>query len=617
MNLLDSLKERILIGDGATGTLLYSYGVDRCFEELNLTHPDDIFHIHEEYINAGAEVIQTNTYSANYIKLARYGLEERVKEINSEAVKIAKSAAQKNAFVVGTIGGIHGARFHSELPEEIKRSFREQLYCLLIDDVDGLLLETYYDLDELTTVLEIARQVTDIPIITNVSMHEPGVLENGILLSDALKRLEDLGADVVGVNCRLGPYHALKALETVSIPGKAFLSAYPNSSLPEFRDGKLLYKSEPEYFKKFAVHFRDEGVRLMGGCCGTTPDHIRAMKEGIKSLKPIKKKNVKKQERIEIGETKKPDELTLFEKIKAKRSIIVELDTPKHLNTRKFFEGAKALKEAGIDGLTIADNSLASPRICNKTMASLVKRDIGLSSLVHITCRDRNLIGLQSHLMGLHTLGIRDILAITGDPTKIGDFPGATSVFDVTSFDLIKLIKQCNEGISFSGKSLKQKTNFHVAAAFNPNVHNIEKSSERLEKKIQSGADYVLTQPVFSQEKIIETWEATKHIEAPIYIGIMPLVSSKNAEFLHNEVPGIKLTVETRKRMDIARDPEKAVLTGLDIAKELIDTAIQYFNGIYLITPFIRYELSVELAKYIQQKTTELDEKRSSQFVLS
>lgn len=615
--MLDSLKERILIGDGATGTLLYSYGVDRCFEELNLTHPDEILYVHKEYIDAGADVIQTNTYGANYIKLSRYGLEERVKKINSEAVRIARKAAGKEAFVVGSIGGIHGARFHTELKEEIKRSFREQLYCLLLEGVDGLLLETYYDLDELGTVLKIAREVTDIPIITNVSMHEPGVLENGVPLTEAFARLEDLGADVVGVNCRLGPYHVLKALETIPIPERAFLSAYPNSSLPEYRDGRLSYKSEPDYFKKFAVDFRNEGVRLMGGCCGTTPEHIKGLKEGIKGLEPIDKKEVKKQARVEIIESKQNDELTLFEKVKTKRSIIVELDTPKHLDTKKFFEGAKALKEAGVDGLTVADNSLASPRICNKTMASLIKREIGLSSLVHITCRDRNLIGLQSHLMGLHMLGVRDILAITGDPTKIGDFPGATSVFDVTSFDLIKLIKQFNEGISFSGKSLKQKTNFHVAAAFNPNVHNIGKSAERLEKKIQFGADYVLTQPVFSQEKIVEVWEATKHIEAPIYIGIMPLVSARNAEFLHNEVPGIKLTSDTRRRMDEAKSPEEAVQEGLSIAKELIDTAIQYFNGIYLITPFIRYEMTVELTTYIQQKTKELEAAKGAKLVIS
>lgn len=603
LTLLGRLKEEILIGDGAIGTLLYSYGIDRCFEELNVTHPEEVFRVHKEYIKAGADVIQTNTYGANYIKLSRYGLEECVKKINSEAVRIAKKAAETDAFVVGTIGGIHGARLHVE-DEELKRSFREQLYCLLLEGVDGLLLETYYDLDELTTVLKIAREETDLPIITNVSMHEPGVLENGIHLQDALTHLENLGADVVGVNCRLGPYHTLRALESVQIPSKAFLSAYPNASLPEYREGKLHYKTESNYFEKFARHFRDEGVRLIGGCCGTTPDHIKALANGVKGLNPLQTKEVKRQERIEVVVQKQEKSLTLFETVQTKRSIIVELDTPKHLDTTNFFEGAQALKEAGVDGLTIADNSLASPRVCNMTMASIVKREIGLPSLVHLTCRDRNLIGLQSHLMGLHTLGMRDILAITGDPTKIGDFPGATSVFDATSFDLIKLIKQFNEGISFSGKSLKQKTDFHVAAAFNPNVFNMERAVQRLERKIKFGADYILTQPVFSKEKIIEVSEATKHLDTPIYIGIMPLVSERNAEFLHNEVPGIKLTDETRSRMAAtAGNPELAVKEGLAIAKELLDTAIEYFNGIYLITPFIRYDITVELAKYIQQKT--------------
>ncbi len=439
-------------------------------------------------------------------------------------------------------------------------------------------------------------------------MHEPGVLESGIHLRDALSHLESLGADVVGVNCRLGPNHTLRALESVPIPQKAFLSAYPNASLPEYREGKLLYKMEASYFEKYARLFRDEGVRLIGGCCGTTPDHIRALTKGVKGLKPLRNKEVKKQKRIEITEKQPKQTLTLFQKVQKQRSIIVELDTPKHLDTTKFFEGAKALKEAGVDGLTIADNSLASPRVCNMTMASIVQREIGLPSLVHLTCRDRNLIGLQSHLMGLHTLGMRDILAITGDPTKIGDFPGATSVFDATSFDLIKLIKQFNEGMSFSGKSLKQKTDFHVAAAFNPNVFNMERAVQRLERKINFGADYILTQPVFSKEKIIEVSEATKHLNTPIYIGIMPLVSERNAEFLHNEVPGIKLTDETRERMAATAGNSKlAVKEGLAIAKELLDTAIEHFNGIYLITPFIRYDLTVELVRYVQQKTKHLE----------
>lgn len=617
MTLLSSLQEQILIGDGAMGTLLYSHGIDRCFEELNLTHPEEVARVHRAYLDAGSDVIQTNTYGANYIKLSRYGLEENVKRINSEAVRIARETVGNDAYVLGTIGGIHGSGIRFGKTEEIKRSFREQLYCLLLGGVDGLLLETYYDLEELTTVLKIAREETDLPIITNVSMHEPGVLENGIHLSDAIVSLEDLGANIIGVNCRLGPYHMVKALESIPIPQKAYLSVYPNASSPEYRDGKLLYKTEPDYFKKFARNFRDEGVRLIGGCCGTTPEHIRALSEGIKGLKPLKEKEVKKQRTIEVAKITQQDGQTLFEKVKTKRSIIVELDTPKHLDTKKFFEGARALKEVGIDGLTLADNSLASPRICNMTMASIVNREIDLPALVHITCRDRNLIGLQSHLMGLHTLGIRDLLAITGDPTKIGDFPGATSVYDVTSFELIKLIKQFNEGISLSGKSLKEKTNFHIATAFNPNVRNVGRAVERLEKKIGYGADYVVTQPVFSEEKLIEVSEATKHITAPIYIGIMPLVSTRNAEYLHNEVPGIKLPDEIRSRMAAtAQSSDRAIQEGLSIAKELIDTAMEHFNGIYLITPFIRYDLTVELTKYIQRKEKELAKSKKSQFVI-
>lgn len=604
MGLLERLKTDILIGDGAAGTLLYSYGIDRCFDQLNLTHPDEVLRIHNAYVEAGADVIQTNTYGANYLKLSRYGLEEEVTKINRAAVRLAKKAAGEVAFVLGTIGGIHGAGLHASVTEEIKRGFREQLYALLLEGVDGLILETYYDLEELTTVLKMARDETNLPIIANVTMHEPGVLQNGTPLEEALKQLDTLGADVVGINCRLGPYHMVRALESVPLSKTAFLAAYPNASLPEYEDGKFTYKTEPNYFIEFVRRFRDQGVRLIGGCCGTTPEHIQALVKGRQYLVPIEEKQIIKQKPIFIRERHLEKEPSLFEKIQVDRSIIVELDTPKHLDTDPFFKGAQALKEAGVDGLTLADNSLASPRICNATMASLVKKKVGLSSLVHITCRDRNLIGLQSHLMGLHTAGIRDILAITGDPTKIGDFPGATSVYDATSFELIKLIKQFNEGISFSGKSLKQRTQFHVAAAFNPNVRNLGKSVERMEKKVKYGADYFLTQPIFSQEKILEVGEATKQITAPIYVGIMPLVSARNAEFLHNEVPGIKLPDDIRERMAKTEgDPMQAKQEGLAIAKELIDVAFDYFKGFYLITPFIQYELSVELATYILEKT--------------
>ncbi|UAC48442.1 bifunctional homocysteine S-methyltransferase/methylenetetrahydrofolate reductase [Bacillus aquiflavi] len=610
MSLRKALKERILIGDGAMGTLLYSHGIDRSFEEITLSHPEEIYHIHKAYIHAGADVIQTNTYGANVIKLSRYGLENKVKVINQEAVRIARKAAGRETFVLGTIGGILGFN-KQEIPlNDITNSFKEQLYSLLEEGVDGLLLETYYDLEELTAVLAIARLETNLPIIAHVTMHEPGVLQNGLSLTQALTQLEGIGADVVGVNCRLGPHHMIRALESVPLQQKAFLSAYPNASLPDYEDGKLTYTAKEDYFKKCAIAFRNEGIRLLGGCCGTRPEHIKAFAEGIKGLRPLQEKVIKqKEKRKDIFIKPILQETPLFKKVMKERSIIVELDPPKHLNTNQFFAGAEALKKAGIDALTLADNSLASPRISNSAIAAILKKDFDLKPLVHITCRDRNLIGLQSHLMGLHTLGLNEVLAVTGDPTKIGDFPGATSVYDLTSFDLIRLIKQFNQGISFSGKSLKQKTDFRVAAAFNPNVNHLDRAVQRMEKKISSGADYFITQPVYDSNKMIQIKEATKHIKAPIYIGIMPLTSARNAEFLHNEVPGIRLTEQIRSAMaNKAHDPEQSRQEGIAIAKELIDTALEHFNGIYLITPFLRYEMTVQLTNYIKEKSVSATE---------
>ncbi|WP_173917391.1 bifunctional homocysteine S-methyltransferase/methylenetetrahydrofolate reductase [Halobacillus sp. Marseille-Q1614] len=605
MNLKKALHNYTLVGDGAMGTLLYSYGIDQCFEELNLSHPSGVLDVHNAYVAAGADVIQTNTYGANYVKLSRYGLEDKVKEINTAAIELAKQAATDSNYVVGTIGGIRSFKKQAVSLEEIKRSFREQLYSMLFEEVDGILLETYYDLEELTTVLQIARKETNLPIIAQASMHEPGVLQDGTPLPEALATLEKLGADVTGVNCRLGPYHMTQSLEKVPLPKQSVLSAYPNASLPSYQDGRLVYKTDADYFKTSARSLYEQGARLIGGCCGTTPEHIAAIANEVKRKKPILHKEVpidekEPQEKIEVKQTKPH----LHEIVAKKPSVIVELDPPKKLNTDRYLRGAKALHEAGVDSITLADNSLASPRVCNTAMGSIIKQKYNINPLVHIACRDRNQIGLQSHLMGLHTLGITEVLAITGDPTKIGDFPGATSVYDFSSLDLIQSIKQLNEGQSFSGKSLGMKTNFSVAAAFNPNVRNLNRAVGRLEKKIKCGADYFISQPVYSEAQLLEIYDATKHISAPIYIGIMPLISARNAEFLHNEVPGISLSDDIRKRMEtVSHNPSLAQEEGIAIAKSLIDTAVELFNGIYLITPFLRYEITVELTRYFKEKT--------------
>ncbi|WP_345807258.1 bifunctional homocysteine S-methyltransferase/methylenetetrahydrofolate reductase [Bacillus pumilus] len=605
MGLLQDLQNHVLIADGAMGTLLYSYGIDRCFEELNLSKEDEVRRVHEAYVQAGADIIQTNTYGANYIKLSRYGLEEETKRINTKAVQIAKAAAG-SAYVLGTIGGIRTFNKNAYTIEEIKRSFREQLYILLNEQPDGLLLETYYDMEEAKAVLQIARKETTLPIVMNVSMHEQGVLQDGTPLKDGLSELSSLGADVVGINCRLGPYHMIQALEGVPILENSHLSVYPNSSLPSLEEGRLVYDTDNDYFRKSALEFRNQGARIIGGCCGTTPQHIHAMAEAVKDLAPITEKEVKvlKEEIISIQDQR--TEPGLDELATKKRTIIVELDPPKKLNFEKFLVAANELKNAGIDALTLADNSLATPRISNVACGALLKQQLDMRSLVHITCRDRNLIGLQSHLMGLDTLGLTDILAITGDPSKIGDFPGATSVYDLTSFDLIRLIKQFNEGLSFSGKPLGKKTNFSVAGAFNPNVRHIDKAVKRLEKKIEYGADYFISQPVYSEEQLVKIHEESRHLDKPIYIGIMPLTNSRNAEFIHHEIPGIKLSDSIRDIMAKAgEDKEKQRAEGLAIARSLLDTACELFNGIYLITPFLRSDLTAELTTYIHQKEKE------------
>lgn len=603
MDFRQELKNRILVGEGAMGTLLYSHGIDLCYEELNITNPNQIETIHQAYLNAGADIIQSNTYGANFHKLKRYGLEDQVSQINRKGIAIAKKVArQGNAFVFGTIGALRSIRKSDLSLEEIKRIFREQLYSLLLEAPDGLLLETFYDLEELETVLQIARQETDLPIISNVSLHELGNLQSGMSLNEAFQRLEQLGTDVVGINCRLGPHHMIRALESVSLPKQAALAVFPNASLPDYVDGRLVYDAVPEYFASSALELREQGASVIGGCCGTMPIHIEAIKNAVRLLAPVLEKEIKVRD-IEIIEVGNSDAgLAFHEKAKVERTILVELDPPKKLGIEAFMNGAVALRKAGVDSVTMADNSLASPRISNVALGTLLKTQHEIKPLLHITCRDRNLIGLQSHLLGLQTLDLNEILVVTGDPSKIGDFPGATSVYDLSSLDLISLIKQFNEGLSYSGQSLGQKTNFKVAAAFNPNVKYLDKAVKRVEKKIACGADSFLTQPIYSVKQIEDVYEATQHLDTPIFLGIMPLTSSRNAEFIHNEVPGIILPEEVRRAMaSVGNDPNKAKNEGVAIAKELVDAAMDKFKGIYLITPFLYYEMTAELTQHIRK----------------
>lgn len=373
-------------------------------------------------------------------------------------------------------------------------------------------------------------------------------------------------------------------------------------------DGEYQYGAGPEYFGQMAVKFADLGSRLIGGCCGTTPAHIAAIAGALEGYVPesIAYEPIPEQAApVVLHEHLKPEEKrepTLVDLVKQRHTVIVELDPPRDLDISKFMDGANRLKQAGADALTLADNSLAVTRMSNMALGHLVQVETGLRPLVHIACRDRNLIGTQSHMMGFDALGIDHVLAVTGDPARFGDLPGSSSVYDLTSFEIIRMIKQLNEGIAFSGKPLKQKAKFVVGAAFNPHGKHLDKAVKRLERKIEAGADYIMTQPVYDPELIRAVREATSHLDIPIFMGIMPLASGRNAEYLHNEVPGIQLSDDVRSRM-AGLEGEEGRAMGVRIAKELLDVAMDNFNGIYLMTPFTLYEMSAQLIEHVWKKS--------------
>lgn len=600
---------KVLIGDGAMGTFLYQKGfpVGISYEELNLTSPEVIGDVHRQYMEAGTQVLESNTFSANYDKLSKYGLESKVDEINRAGVRIAREAAGKDGYVVGAIGSIRGGKRNNISNEELKKHFEQQIHSLLSEGVDGILLETFYDVEEMLLALSQVRQVSDLPIISQFAVEDIARTLDGYTMAEAFRIVRQEGADVFGFNCRTGPNGMLRALETLQGVMTLPASVFPNAGIADYVDGEYLFGASPEYFGKMAVKFADMGARIIGGCCGTTPAHIAEISAALSDYIPSSLPEYSEEEagRIVLREHLEPEpaaersgEPSLVDLVKERHTVIVELDPPRDLDITKFMKGAEALKRAGADALTMADNSLAVTRMSNMALGHLVHNRTGLRPLIHIACRDRNLIGTQSHMMGFDALGIDHVLAVTGDPARFGDLPGSSSVYDLTSFEIIRMIKQLNEGVAFSGKPLKQKASFVVGAAFNPNVRNLDKAVQRLEKKIASGADYVMTQPIYDPELIVRMKEATKHLDIPIFIGIMPLASGRNAEYLHNEVPGIQLSDEVRGRM-AGLEGEEGRAMGVRIGKELLDVATEHFKGIYVMTPFMFYEMSVQLTEYV------------------
>lgn len=605
MNLLQRLTTEVLIGDGAVGTMLYAKGVslDANFEHLNLVRPSLVLELHNEYIAAGAALIETNTFGANRAKLQNIGLEKKVREINLQGVALARRAVEGTpVLVAGSLGPLAKPKGEErELTSaEMEDIFHEQITALAEGGVDVLFLETFTAIDQARAALKAAKK-TGLPVLASMAFREGGRTSGGITVEQAVQELAAAGADIVGTNCGAGPLEALKNVSRMATATTLPIAVFANSGFPEYVDGRYIYRATPAYFADMAAKMVQAGANLIGGCCGTTPDHIRAIAARISGFAPapriVSLGNVSVSSPAYQSKAQ-PNFLVRWGK---EPVITVELDPPKGLDCSRIIEGSRRLRDAGVDAISLAENPLARVRMGNIALGHRIQQEVGIETIVHITCRDRNLLGLQSDLMGASLLGIRNILAVTGDPARLGDQSGSSSVFDLNSFELIKLIADLNKGMNAIGNPIEGSTGFLIGAAFNPNSPRMEVQVERLRRKIANGATFIQTQPLYDYERVATMIGLTQDLGIPLLPGILPLVSGRNAEFLHNEVPGITIPEEIRARMK-GKEKDTGVREGLAIAREFIDEAGGQVGGFYLIPPFGRFEIAEELVRHIRQK---------------
>jgi methionine synthase / methylenetetrahydrofolate reductase(NADPH) len=609
---LERLRGGPVLCDGAMGTQLYARGIpyERCFDELNLSEPDLVQQVHRDYISAGAEVIETNTFGANRFKLGRFGLDQKVRDINFRGVKIAREAREVSGqpvFLAGAVGPIGQplAPIGAISFGEARAAFRQQIEALLEAGADLLILETFPDLDELRQAVQAAREVCELPIIAQLSFAEDGKTLTGSAPAEVASALRELGVSAFGVNCGLGPQLAFDVVRQMAVSPDAPLSAQPNAGFPSRSEGRYLYFSTPEYFADYARRFAEAGVRLIGGCCGTTPQHTAAMRQALDSLRPAevgaRAPLVAVERAVEAAEPAAEDGPTPWvQKLQAGKFVVsVELDPPKGLNPTKIVQGARYLAGVGVDCINIGDSPMARVRMSCIALAVLIQRQTNLDTIIHFTTRDRNLMALQSELLGAHALGIRNILALTGDPPRMGNYPNATGVWDVDAIGLVQILKQLNQGIDWAGNSIGRPAAFQIACAVNPIADDLELELDRFQRKIEAGADFAMTQPIYDVNQLLSFLERIGPVPIPIILGVMPLQSHKHTEFLHNELPGVTIPDDVRERM--RRAGERGMAEGILQAQEFLAEAQRYVQGIYLMPSFGRYEMVAELVKVLNQ----------------
>ena len=598
-NLLE--RDDVTVFDGAMGTMLYAKGVyiNRSYDELNLTNPDLVREVHEEYIRAGAEIVETNTYGATAHKLQQYGLEGSLRLINIAAARIAREAAGDRVFVAGAVGPL-GLRIEPYGPtsfDEAKDMFKEQIAALLDGGVDLFTLETFSDISEMRQAMRAVRELCDLPIIAQMTILPDGNTTFGTTPEVFTSRLDEWGADVIGLNCGVGPAIVLTGLEKMRGVTNKKLAAQPNAGLPRDVQGRQFYMCSPEYMAKFAKRLIQAGAKFIGGCCGTTPAHIKLISDAVRAASPRKQHVVVSEavaarvDELTPADIKviPPEERSLWSRKITNGEFVtsVEVLPPKGCAPEKTLDSIRLLKDAGVDGVNIPDGPRAQTRMSAQATAVLVERDIGIEAVLHYCCRDRNLLGMMSDLLGAAALGIR----------KMGPYPDATAVFDIDSIGLTNMVNKLNHGLDLGNNPIGQPTAFCIGVGCNPGAINMDEEIKRFEYKVEAGAQYAITQPVFDTEQLREFLKRIEHVRVPIVAGIWPLVSYRNAEFLHNEVPGVRVTPSIMERMRLASEKSKEAARdeGLQIARESLLEVRDLIQGVQVSAPFnnVRYALDV------------------------
>jgi methionine synthase / methylenetetrahydrofolate reductase(NADPH) len=609
----DQLSRRVLVADGAMGTMLYDKGIfiNRCYDELNLTAPDMIRQIHADYVKAGAEILETNTFGANRMRLAAFGLGEKLRAINQAGVKLAREAARDTAYVAGAVGPL-GANIEPLGPTsfaEARSIFREQVETLVEAEVDLLILETFYNLDELREAIFAAREVAgpDMVIVGQVTIDDYGNLRGGADTETFTKRLDEWPVDVIGANCSAGPKVMLETVERMMQYSKKPMSAMPNAGHPQRVEGRNIYLCSPEYMSQYARRFLWAGVKIIGGCCGTTPEHIKLVRSEARSLQPGQAhisttvvealgtgKPVQKMPKIAVK-----DKSQLGAKLAAGTFVaFVEILPPRGVDASKEIAGAALCKAHGIDCINVPDGPRASARMSAQVTCQLIQREAGIEAVNHFCCRDRNILGIQSELLGGHAAGVRNLICITGDPPRMGPNLNATAVFDVDAIGLVNIVNNLNHGLDISGNPMGSQTALLLGVGANPGALNIDEEIHRFELKVEAGAEYAVTQPVFDLDLLERFLKLTERFRIPVICGIWPLTSYRNAEFMVNElrVPVPEYFMERMRKVDNA---EKARAEGVAIAREMTARVRQMVQGVQLSAPFGRYQMAIDVAEAI------------------